>query len=320
MARKDAAFQAYVALYNAGLLNDHLLPLFSGDQLIATEDMDDLYSVVEIQQRYNPWYDVAKKWSIRDELHWKRVNIRCADQVVVSMNLILPMYISSLPWSPLLSKEGVMYDISMDDSKSTETEICDLHILRNATRLILGSIRGISTENYPDDVLALFMLQGASQEIRAWIGNYPTNSAGRYKELKEYPLAQDESSMPSYPSRRGCHHQSDLDGIERVDELSIINRAKSIQISEEFKGSGKQDLRKCSTTPIVPDFLIREVEPDSIIQFHHDTEQFALYAPHVMHRLEILLVGNRMLEMFPPNMRFENTDLLVKAISSVPAQ
>src|ERR1700693_2445179 len=37
MAAKDAALQAYVALYKAGLLNDNLLPLMPGDVFEETK-------------------------------------------------------------------------------------------------------------------------------------------------------------------------------------------------------------------------------------------------------------------------------------------
>ena len=57
-ATKDAAFQAYVALYHAGLVNDNLLP-FKPDQLPGIETRA---PIAEVESSFNPWKDVAQAW------------------------------------------------------------------------------------------------------------------------------------------------------------------------------------------------------------------------------------------------------------------
>src|SRR5438045_4278178 len=66
MARRDAAFQAYIALYSAGLVNDHLLPLIptEGDN-IETEIVG--FSV-KIDKLYIPWITVCDSWKHQSEL------------------------------------------------------------------------------------------------------------------------------------------------------------------------------------------------------------------------------------------------------------
>ncbi|KAK3381866.1 hypothetical protein B0H63DRAFT_476754 [Podospora didyma] len=55
-ASKDAAFEAYMKLYRAKLVNENLLPL-SHD--LKSEDMS---SLIEIREQYDPWVRVAKIW------------------------------------------------------------------------------------------------------------------------------------------------------------------------------------------------------------------------------------------------------------------
>jgi dsRNA-specific ribonuclease len=237
-ARKDAAFQAYVALYNAGLLNANLLPLLPEDMLPGMKGMDDLSSIVLIQQQYNPWYDVAKKWSISDKFYWKTVNVRCAEKDVISRYLILPLDVPSLEWTPLSSQEGIGYECSMRVSEAaTDTEICDLHLLRTATKIISRSGRGRCATGSSDDFVALLAPQRDAQEIRDWL--------------------------------------------------------------------------EC--------FLIQSSSTNTT-QLHHDVEKFALLAPFVMHRLEILLVGKELLDRFLPNVHFRDLHLLVEAISASSAR
>lgn len=57
-ATKDAAFQAYVSLYKAGLIGDDLLP-FRFDNDLSVEERA---AEVEIDQLFSPWKNVALKW------------------------------------------------------------------------------------------------------------------------------------------------------------------------------------------------------------------------------------------------------------------
>jgi Dicer dimerisation domain len=52
-AIKDAPFQAYKALFHAGLLNDHLLPL-THERALAVDKVDDLPAVVEVNGQFDP--------------------------------------------------------------------------------------------------------------------------------------------------------------------------------------------------------------------------------------------------------------------------
>jgi dsRNA-specific ribonuclease len=321
MARKDAAFQAYVALYNAGLLNDHLLPLLSGDILHGMGCVQDLSSIVQIQQRYNPWYDLAKKWSLPDKCYWKMVNIRCADQEEISMNLLLPLYVPSLQWYPLTSIEGTKYEFSMGDSEAaTDTEICDFHLLRAATRMILQSFRGSCATDYPDDFVALFAPQRASQEIRGWMESYSEQSSSTNNRSKCHPpgwkLLHNGCLSRNCSFARSFHPEDGAESIATGSELPIINGVKAIQISETNEKAQVRRLKEGSTAHAIPGFSIRDVEPISMTQLHYDAEKFALFAPLFMHRLEILLVGKELLNRLIPSVQFRSWGLLVEAISA----
>jgi hypothetical protein len=61
-AMKDATFQAYVALYWTGLLNDNLLP-FTRERMVEEDAREELPSMIDIQPQFNPWIDLAKAWA-----------------------------------------------------------------------------------------------------------------------------------------------------------------------------------------------------------------------------------------------------------------
>lgn len=325
MASKDAAFEAYVALYNAGLLNENLLPLLPKHILVEVEGMEDLSSIVQIQQRYDPWHDVAKKWSKPGKCYWKRVNIRGDDKEAISMNLILPIHVTHLPWSPLPSVEGIKFEFSMGNSEVTiDTESCDVHLLRTATRIIVRSVRGSYATGCPDDFVALFAPKRASQEIRSWIESYSgqslsTNSGSKGRPLG-WKLPHNEVLSRNCTSARGFRPEVDAERTATGSEIPIINRVESIQISEAKENAQVQRLKEGSTAHAPSGFLIRDAEPVSMARFHHDAEKFAFFAPFVMHRLEVLLVGKELLERLLPNVQFGNWELVAEAISASSAK
>jgi dsRNA-specific ribonuclease len=324
-ARKDAAFQAYVALYNAGLLNANLLPLLSEDMLPGIEGMDDKSSIVMIQQQYNPWYDVAKKWSISEKRYWKTVNIRCAKKEVTSVYLILPLDVPSLQWTPLSSLEGIGYECSMRVSEAAiDTEICDVHLLRTVTKMILRFVRGRCATGYSDDFVTLFAPQRAAQEIRDWLESHLTQNSSTNKGSKDRPhglkLAHNDKLPRNRSLTRRCHPEDDIKRIATTSELLLINRMKSMDISEADEKTQVNRLKDHSTVYSTSEFWIPDEEPTNMTQLYHDAEKFALLAPFVVHRLEILLVGKELLDRLLPNVHFRNWQLLVEAISTSSAR
>ncbi|CZS99458.1 related to Dcl-2 dicer RNA helicase/RNAseIII CAF [Rhynchosporium agropyri] len=95
-AIKDAAFQAYLALYKAKLVNDNLLPSLVHDDLLLelrTSITDTRASLVQVKEQLNPWGEVAKEWNNTSvELH--RATIELAG---LEMTIILPVPIPRIP-------------------------------------------------------------------------------------------------------------------------------------------------------------------------------------------------------------------------------
>ncbi|KAF5667653.1 Dicer 2 [Fusarium heterosporum] len=60
-AMKDAAFQAYVALYEEGLISEHLLPIN-----VVAEKVEDTIEL-EVEPLFNPWIQIAQKWKTDDD-------------------------------------------------------------------------------------------------------------------------------------------------------------------------------------------------------------------------------------------------------------
>jgi ERCC4-related helicase len=102
-ARKDAAFQAYRKLYEAGLINENLLPLQDND---LAQVVDIRAPTVEVDETWNPWPRIARAWSNSHRYHYG-IKVIGRDGVLHDTDMILPVPIPPIPqfdiywdWNP----------------------------------------------------------------------------------------------------------------------------------------------------------------------------------------------------------------------------
>ncbi|KAK2591741.1 Dicer-like protein 2 [Conoideocrella luteorostrata] len=94
-ATKDAAFQAYLSLYTAGLVSEHLLP-FKCEDLSGVESRA---PVVEVEPLFNPWVGIAVAWKQEHRL-W-RYSLTLHDETIgeSEFDIILPIELNN--WRPI---------------------------------------------------------------------------------------------------------------------------------------------------------------------------------------------------------------------------
>jgi dsRNA-specific ribonuclease len=71
-AIKDCAFEAYVTLYKADLVNHHLLPLFRHDALLdelTSSAVETRASITVVHEQQSPWVEIAKAWKSLPDIH-----------------------------------------------------------------------------------------------------------------------------------------------------------------------------------------------------------------------------------------------------------
>ncbi|PTB63028.1 P-loop containing nucleoside triphosphate hydrolase protein [Trichoderma citrinoviride] len=91
-ATKDAAYQAYLALYDAKLVNDNLLPLKSSDMLSG---LDKRVSEVPVEPLMKPWHHVAPAWREAGD-KWL-YSVSCVEEdgrVSAEYEILLPVWLN----------------------------------------------------------------------------------------------------------------------------------------------------------------------------------------------------------------------------------
>lgn len=90
-ATKDAAFEAYLALYRAGLVNDHLLPLSVTE---TSRYMGKQESIIDVREQFNPWPGIALAWQNREMIQQRVLTLKdeaglekCQIKMLIPTNL-----------------------------------------------------------------------------------------------------------------------------------------------------------------------------------------------------------------------------------------
>lgn len=88
-ACKDAAFQAYAKLYEAGLVNRHLLPIRETDLL---KEVEPRAGMAAVKEQFNPWPLIAQAWRDKAAPSTRRLTISSHDgSACAAFDLVLPV-------------------------------------------------------------------------------------------------------------------------------------------------------------------------------------------------------------------------------------
>ncbi|KXJ96567.1 hypothetical protein Micbo1qcDRAFT_191289 [Microdochium bolleyi] len=100
-AVKDAAFVAFKALYDSGLVNDNLMPLRQEADFIVLEDAP---GIMEVRECFNPWVALAHAWNMKLTSTYSKLVLRIlgsTGDLVHRAELIIPGTFPDIPSFPL---------------------------------------------------------------------------------------------------------------------------------------------------------------------------------------------------------------------------
>ncbi|KAL2434721.1 Dicer-like protein 2 [Exophiala dermatitidis] len=109
MAKKDAAFHAYLGLYKAGLVNENLQPIHwpkdgNGE---AEPDIETRESTYVVLQQYNPWPAVMEQWAKTNTIYAHQLHVKDKNGAKPALSLLLPLKLSGT--------EFCLYDTDFGD-------------------------------------------------------------------------------------------------------------------------------------------------------------------------------------------------------------
>jgi dsRNA-specific ribonuclease len=324
-AKKDAAFQAYVALYKAGLVNDNLMPLLK-DELFEEElpmGVEKRPSMVEASAQINPWIEVASAWIRQpgpEPIRKAVVTINDANNAILStMEMILPVDIPLVPKISVYWDAATILSVKIAASNSPSLyENEEIQRAQNDTWTILNAAFGSRFPIERSNFVALFR----SERTILQVGSIPILCSNQISELgTEIGLIRNkvESDQPYI-------FQEWLDRKPRADLVKHPYRDY-----EEFP----EDVAHLAVSKLLrrADFLHKvssDIQPPLGKRFSYvlpharctvdlvpfRITQFAMLVPSILHRLQVAMVGDKLSKTILADVQFNDLSLVVTAISA----
>lgn len=136
-AFKDAAFEAYVALHRAGLVNDNLLPLVKDGPAAGLERVDQA-SIIPVCERQSSWTRLLAA-RVSGQWYAHTVTVRLGSEIVVAMEMCIPALVNSVGAITLYWNERTTYTVTCEPVSRAAVELNaeELRSLQRYTGVLL---------------------------------------------------------------------------------------------------------------------------------------------------------------------------------------
>jgi ERCC4-related helicase len=310
-ATKDAAFEAYVALYHAGLVNDNLLPLSFVESSNLMEEED---SILEVIEQLNPWPRVARAWEAKEKLHSRDVTLKDQYGIIkCKVSMLIPIdFLAMGPFSVYWDAETewrieiglprtVLFSESTTDHTTTFLSLAYRHRweVENLRHVVV--FKAIDTD--------ISQIKPASVEFSHQICIEDSVGLLRDPENHGYPYLFKSwlSTKPSIQSLQYPHKdfESFHDNQPFVALKKWSRRSDFLHpVAQVSLGNG----REYST--VLPQALLQmDLVP---IQY----SQFGLLIPSILHKIEVQLIVEELCATLFMDVEISNRQLIRTAISS----
>ena len=353
MARKDAAFEAYTALYHAGLVNQNLLPLGHVDEAVdeAYGAVEKRPSIVRVSDQIDVWPSIAQCWQSSGHIHGSLVRITGQGQVRTDMIMLLPVKgpaiagITDLYWDQ---------DTTFQLAFEPETTILSPAVTASAaqiTFLLLESVfRGrLDCGRY--DFTALFMPSDGADHL-TWLSSHSgarkaedlcdqgfggdvglvrdLSNNGTLHMFQDVKYASLEDTHPDGTTKALQHHNKQLfledkghcRPSEGVPDCSMqIDRANQCVLMELERLPKRADFlhpvpRGNATSAKRSGLRWLFANECEVRRLPFSYSRFALFVPSILHKVQVAMIVELLCDTVLSPIQFRDRSLVTTAISA----
>ena len=313
-AIKDSAFEAYIALYKAGLVNDNLLPLLRHDASLdelTSSAVETRASIMVVHEQYNPWVETAKAWNFSGvhqfTLQFGELGVR------VYLPVLLPAIEPfMLYWDS---------DTEIPVRVQRETTIADMPTVSRAaeeTRAMLETAFGARFSIQEKQPVILFSSIGNSR-LGDRMGRSPVLSSESHTGL-----IRDAANDMLYLFRQWLPEQPGIEMVQKPykDYTSVPIGTPHLSLTRisrrvDFLRKPPPATSRGSDKPypvVLPTYRC------TVDEFPFEYAQFAFAIPSIMRRLEIYMLAEMLNTTILRDVGIKDIGLIVTAISASSAQ
>jgi dsRNA-specific ribonuclease len=316
-ARKEAAFHAYRALHEYGLVNDNFLPLTRKMELRFT-NQETLPSVVEALEQYDPFVDIAHGWN-SGKLYETRLHVSrdgsVDEDLAISMILPIPLPMPN-PITLYLEVDTTLL-LSFDQAvRACDVSEQNVDEMRNITALFLQAPS--SRERGPErDFVVLFAPSIPCEHLREWLNQHD----GRESSLDIYHQGKVPSSIirdhgkftePRTFVRWVVPEQITKSTPVEVECRPLPRRRNLLQTRAVNTEDGDADVVKKLYTMPASAITVDKLPLQKAV--------FGLFISAILDRLQASLVAHRLNDTILKAVGFDNINHVITAISTPIAQ
>lgn len=279
MASRDAAYEALLKLHEAGLLNEHLLPLKQISEPPKVEESQKSDSLSQVFPRINPWQAVAKsigsmKW------HALKISIQCVGQLETTEILLLaPVPLPAVPQFTLFWNKQRRYTVRGEPSSvSIDMDESGVRQLWTSTEKILRSAYGsrmpVGTRDFP------FGVRFATKPEQS----YPTPEAFSIQDYRKRFASQKPGVVFHDGYKYLFDHFQSIDDLE-VAFVTVYPKRRDFGHAIPSDSKSKDAYTKHVALPVA------ECTFDSL---GHEVAMVSLFIPTILRRLELALLTSEL--------------------------
>ena len=333
LAKRDAAFEAYIALYHAGLISDNLLPLRSHDQAVAGAKsvVEKIVSLIEIDDQLNIWTSIAREWQSNSNMQSVKVSVTHEGKSSTEMLMLLPQVLQNAITFDLYWDCYTTFGVCIEPGPSVPQDSLRNQAVADSTALLLRSVFGNRIDNQRTDFVAHF-IPAKVQDLSTWYKQHCGTMAAHSTIGRDLPNEYVGIVRELTRNRIPCIFV----GIERLQPPNASDQFDGAKVSSVQETVEEDVYVRVKRLPKRADFLhpvpigghdkpnsISELLPAkncSVDKLPFFYSRFGLFVPSILHKIEINIIAEDLCRTILPSVGFSDLSLVLTAISTTAAQ
>lgn len=334
VAKRDAAFQAYLRLYHAGLVNDNLIPRHCEKLSDRAEPGDSRPGTVQVAACLNPWVDVGRLWTMPapPSVFETEITFSPAEFGLPSLVILTPVCLPVVPSFKLYWNQDVTVVVSLKPRELSLSSIV-IQNAANATFQLLRSAFRARIESDRTDFSVLFVpnLPSLIDSLGPWLASVKGTLSGQDIEMC------DPNSFSGLGLARDNEPYSRPFIIEEI-LWKVVTPSKEDSLEDEKVGEEQLKLHiQGRVLPKRTDFL-HPVASHNGAPLHHTSKQCALardcsidrlpvayaraalFIPSIIHEIEIALLAERLSRTVLADVKYDDLSLVTAALCASAAR
>ena len=312
-ATKDAAFHAYVALYQAGLVNDHLLP-FEREQIPGIETRA---AIEQVESAFTPWQQVAQAWMSQHDRFVYTFTCHKGDGIPLGhYEVILPLEVHRPRSVQIFLDDEVIWELQSSSGRQVTKQEAD--DMKDHTSALLAHHFGHRWPVIDKAHVVKITVRGSDIKLES-IGCQAFEDATEQVQGQKVLIRDKRGTpflfqglLPSKPLRDQVRHPF-YEYDEAPEDVPYVALKKWTRRADFLHPLLSGPSQASSTKPYAYVLPLPLITVDTVPVEH---VEFGMLIPSLLHELEVMLVARHLVNTLLVPVGITDVELVRAAISS----